>query len=220
MKVSFVIPTYNHWELTNHVLLDVSAYSPSVDEVLILDNGSEKGLVEEGLRYWRDYLPLRVLRLEENIGFLRVCNWGVPQASHEAVALISNDVRVKSDLANEIRRRLQPNTVLGGVLYRGTTGWNEFDGRVFPYLEGWLLAFRKLAWEEIGGFDDRFAPADFEDVDFSTEAIRLGYRLEQLEGSYQHLVAQTIGYNPERLKITEKNREKFKEKWVKNESKS
>lgn len=214
MKVSFVIPTYNHWELTNHVLLDVSAYSPSVDEVLILDNGSEKGLVEEGLRYWRDYLPLRVLRLEENIGFLRVCNWGVPQASHEAVALISNDVRVKSDLANEIRNRLSSKTILGGVLYLGSTGWNEFGNRIFPYLEGWLLAFKWAAWNELGGFDEQFAPCDYEDVDFSTKAVSLGYQLEELVGNYQHLVAQTIGYNPERLAITERNKEVFKRKWA------
>lgn len=216
-NVSFVIPAYNHWELTHHVLTDISAYSPHVEEILILDNGSGDNAVRIGLEYWeKTYLPVRVLRVDENIGFIGICNWGVPQAEHENVVLISNDVRIKSDLANEVRAKLTWNNILGGVLYRGSTGWNEFDRVIYPYLEGWLLAFKKKSWEDLGGFDEDFAPFDYEDVDLSTSAINMGYTLEQLEGNYEHLAAQTIGYNPERLKVTERNREIFREKWINN----
>lgn len=214
MKVSFVIPTYNHVRLTNQLLLDIYTYSNSVDEVLILDNGGIERDTQVCVNAWMGSLPVRVSRLEENIGFLRVCNWGIPQASYENVVLISNDVRVQSDLANEVRAKLNYGNILGGVLYRGSTGWNEFDRRVFPYLEGWLLAFKKHTWENIGGFDEDFAPHDYEDIAFSTEAINLGYTLEQLEGNYTHLAAGTMGYNPERLAITERNKEIFRHKWV------
>lgn len=216
-NVSFVIPAYNHWELTHHVLTDISAYSPHVEEILILDNGSGDNAVRIGLEYWeKTYLPVRVLRVDENIGFIGICNWGVPQAKYENVVLISNDVRIKSDLANEVRAKLTWNNILGGVLYRGSTGWNEFDRVIYPYLEGWLLAFKKKSWESIGGFDTDFSPYDYEDIDLSTSAINMGFTLEQLEGNYEHLVAQTIGYNPERLKITERNKERFREKWINN----
>jgi GT2 family glycosyltransferase len=214
VKVSFVIPTYNHFDLTNHLLSDIYAYSPSVDEILILDNGSVDSSTVDGVNMWKSSLPVRVVRVEENIGFIRICNWGVPQAAHENIALISNDVRIKSDLANEIRAKLTNENVLGGVLYRESTGWNQFGDRVFPYLEGWLLAFRKRTWKMLAGFNEDYAPADFEDVDFSTKAIGVGIQLEELEGDYRHLVAQTIGYSPERLAITERNRDLFRSKWM------
>lgn len=216
MKVSFVIPMYEHFSLTNQILMDIYTYSSSVDEVLLLDNGSRENLTRSGLDMWlkSGVLPLRVIGVEKNIGFLRICNWGVPQAEHENIVLISNDVRIESDLAEEIRRRLSDNVILGGVLYRGSTGWNEFDNQIYPYLEGWLLAFKERAWEDIGGFDDDYAPNDFEDMDFSTAALNMGYSLVPLDGKYTHLAAQTIGYNSERLAITERNRERFREKWV------
>lgn len=215
MNVSFVIPCYNKFELTNHVLLDIYANSHSVDEVLVLDNGSKDNSTRLGLEYWmKTSLNVRVASVDENIGFIGICNWGVPQATHENVVLISNDVRIESDLANEVRSKLKWDNILGGVLYRGSTGWNEFDGRIYPYLEGWLLAFKKKTWEDLGGFDEDFAPYDFEDVDLSTSAINMGYTLEQLEGSYHHLAAGTIGYNDERLAITNRNREIFRSKWI------
>lgn len=216
MKVSFVIPMFNNWHLTNQLLLDICTHSPSVDEVLILDNGSNTDTQRALEVMWlgSPALPVKVARVEKNVGFINICNWGVPQAEHEYVALISNDVRIHSDLANEVRQKLTDNVVLGGILYRDTTGWNEFDGCIYPYLEGWLLAFMKIDWEEIGGFDSDFAPHDYEDVDFSTSARNMGFELVQLEGRYRHLAASTIGYNDERLEITNRNREIFKRKWV------
>lgn len=211
--VSFVIPMYNKFELTHQLLSDIYTCS-TPDEILILDNGSEEDVVRLGLDYWANNLPVRVLRVEENIGFIGICNWGVPQATRENVVLISNDVRIKSDLASEVFAKLNWSNILGGVLYRGSTGWNEFGNTIYPYLEGWLLAFKKKSWEDLGGFDEDFAPYDYEDVAFSTAAINMGFTLEQLRGDYQHLAAGTIGYNAERLAITNRNREIFREKWV------
>lgn len=215
--VSFVIPMFDKFHLTFQLLLDIQQYSSSVDEVLVLDNGSVERDTELALEFQSQrspYFPIRVARVENNVGFIHICNWGVPQAKCEAVVLISNDVRIQSDLANEVRQKLTDNNILGGVLYRDTTGWNEFDDTIFPYLEGWLLAFKKKTWKDVGGFDDDFAPFDYEDVDFSTSARNMGCDLVQLEGNYRHLAASTIGYNDERLEITKRNREIFKRKWV------
>lgn len=215
-KISFVIPMFDKFHLTRQLLDDIFAYSPSVDEILILDNGSVESSTQAGINFLlsMDTFPVKVARVEENVGFLKICNWGVPQAENENVVLISNDVRIESDLANEVRQKLTHHKILGGILYRESTGWNEFDGKIFPYLEGWLLSFTKWAWEDLGGFDERFVPCDYEDVDFSTDAINKRYELEQLTGNYRHLYSQTIGYTPERLEITQRNRELFRKKWI------
>jgi GT2 family glycosyltransferase len=61
-----------------------------------------------------------------------------------------------------------------------------------------------------------FAPNDMEDVDLSTKARKLGMTLcSYPEGYVSHLGGRTIGYGTEREEITKRNREKFREKWVK-----
>jgi N-acetylglucosaminyl-diphospho-decaprenol L-rhamnosyltransferase len=42
---------------------------------------------------------------------------------------------------------------------------------------GAFLMIRRDAWEKIGGFDERFHPLWFEDVDFARRAAALGYRM-------------------------------------------
>jgi len=40
---------------------------------------------------------------------------------------------------------------------------------------GAFLMIRRAVWEELGGFDERFWPLWFEDVDFCRRAAKLGY---------------------------------------------
>ena len=80
-----------------------------------------------------------------------------------------------------------------------------------------MLIAKKEHWEELGYFDERYAPHDFEDVDLSTTALSKGFNLAQIvpETVVEHIGAQSIGYGDERSELTKKNREKFREKWIK-----
>ncbi len=70
--------------------------------------------------------------------------------------------------------------------------------------------------KDIGYFDEDFAPMDYEDMDISTTALKKGYRLEPLNNpSIVHAGAGTYGYTEERRKQTERNREVFRNKWIK-----
>ncbi|MEK6882660.1 MAG: hypothetical protein AABY22_23765, partial [Nanoarchaeota archaeon] len=72
------------------------------------------------------------------------------------------------------------------------------------------------AWDELFYFDEQFAPSDMEDIDLSTKAYALGYDLVALPSDMTHHIGgQSIGFNPEREKITLINKEKFKNKWIK-----
>lgn len=218
-KISIVIPTFNKWELAHQLLFDLYQFNRDVYEVLIINNGSTELDYFQGLEWWREnkMLSLRVLEMEENVGFLRACNAGVRAAKGDVIILVSNDVRIKENITKNILDILSKSkSIIGGKYYLSSTGWNEFDGQIFPYLEGWLLAFEKEGWNEIGCFDEIFAPNDYEDVDFSTAALAKGYTLVELAGSkITHLGSQTISYGPEREAITKQNREKFRKKWVK-----
>jgi GT2 family glycosyltransferase len=221
--VSIVIPTYNHFELTHQLLWDIYKNCSLVEEVIVVDNGSQDKAVQDGLKWWANshLLPIETITLKENVGFLRASNIGLKAAVEDIVCLVSNDVRIYRDLVVMAQglAQIPGKILLGGKVYNDSTGWNEFDGKVFPYVEGWLLITERGNWEELGYFDERFAPCDFEDVDLSTTAISLGYSLAQITPDagtvVEHLGAQTIGYGDAREAGTRINQKKFQEKWCK-----
>jgi GT2 family glycosyltransferase len=221
MKVSFVIPIFDHWHLINDLMVDVHKHTHP-DEIIIVDDYSSDKETLDGIAWWAaNYDNITVLRPAENLGFLKASNYGVSKATGDIICLISSDVRIEDDLANIVKEslKLNPKLLIGGVVYRETTGWNDFDSRIFPYAEGWLLCCLKSTWEELGGFDERYAPHDFEDVDLSTNAVSKGYTLASLNTyNIRHLGAQTIGYNGIRNELTMRNREKFRTKWLTNQS--
>lgn len=217
MKVSFIIPIYKNFHLTNQILVDIQEHSYSVDEIVIVDDYGHDPETDNGLEWWvnNSGLNIKVVKPPENLGFLKASNLGESVATGDIIVQISSDVRIEDDLANLVFQTLSenPKRLIGGIVYLDSTGWNEFNGKVYPYAEGWLLACTKKAWKEIG-FDERYSPNDFEDVDTSTIALSLGYELVPLNNpKIRHIGAQTIGYTEARRELTERNREKFRLKW-------
>jgi len=222
-KLSIVIPMYNHWELTLQLLGDLLRTNKDyIDEILVVNDASTDDTVYEGLRFWKQeqILPIRELRLKENVGFLKASNKGMAKASGDILVLLSNDVRIWVNFCKILKDMYEVNGMTGlwgNRYYDRDTGWNTFNGKIYPYLEGWLLACSKETWKVLGGFDEQYAPCDFEDVDISTKAISLGLPLTSFgldEGKIRHLGAQSLGYNPEREAITIRNKEKFRKKWI------
>lgn len=218
--VSIVLLTYNGWSLTHQLLMDIKRHCYGVREVVVVDNGSDDVDVEDGLKFWMKtkVLPIRVETLAINKGFIGGANHGLQKALGKVACLLSNDVRIYSRrfMDNLVQTfREDEHTLTGGIVYRGNTGWNQFGGVVYPYVEGWCVATTRDNWKALEYFDTRFAPSDYEDVDLSTKALRLGMSLEQApDGSIVHLGGKTYGYTDERRARTERNRKIFEEKWV------
>lgn len=226
-SVSIVIPTYNHFDLLHQLLWDIYKNCSLVEEVIVVDNGSTDKEVQTGLAWWSNshMLPIETITLENNVGFLRAANVGLKAAVEDVVCLISNDVRIYKDLVvmaqalPTVELQQGNKILLGGKVYNDSTGWNEMSGRVFPYVEGWLLIAKQESWQELNYFDEQFAPNDYEDIDLSTTAISLGYSLAQITPDagavVEHIGAQTIGYGDVREAGTCINQKKFQEKWCK-----
>jgi len=218
-KVSIVVPCYNHYDLLHSLLFDIYNFNRDVDEVVIIDNGSNAKDFFDGYNWWlkSKNLPLKMYTIKENVGFLKACNFGVPKADGDIILLVSNDVQIKRPILDEVKEKLNGgNCIVGPRLVDWNSGWNCFNNHIYPYLEGWLLGFTRGTWKDLGGFDERFAPNDYEDVDFSTSAISKGYSLVTLGNSQiTHLGGATLKFSPQREALTKINQEKFRQKWVK-----
>lgn len=219
MRVSIVIPTYNHYDLLHQVLFDVYNQCKSVYEVVVMNDASTDKEVYTGIQWWQSTKMLNLRHIENSVnqGFLKSSNYGLRVAWGDVKILLSNDVRLYGDIVQDILLALkdEPKSLVGGAVYTDSTGWNKFGKKIFPYAEGWLLGATEEAWEELGYFDEQFVPSDYEDVDLSTKAIQLGYRLVPLkQGLAAHMGGQSIGYTPEREAMTKQHQEVFKNKWI------
>ncbi|HUO48435.1 MAG TPA: glycosyltransferase, partial [Acidimicrobiales bacterium] len=198
--VSIVIPCFNHAELTLRCLQSLASHTTAVPhEVIVVDNGSTDATRElAGLAGER----FRVVRNEQNIGFGPACNQGASLARGEYVLFLNNDTEVlggwleplvaameeDEDLGAVQPKLVYPDGRLndaGGLVFAGGAPWvygkghpdpgaPQFDCRRAPdYASGACLLVRKRAFDEVGGFDDRYAPAYYEDTDLSF-ALRAG----------------------------------------------
>ena len=189
-------------------------------EVIVVDDCSTDEEVLSGLNWWQTELlvdRLRVIRNEKNVGFLRTANFGVSKATGDVIMLISNDVRIDDKTIipklEEIFNKAEVPTLVGNRLLDYDTGWNTIDGKVYPYLEGWFLCFKKSDWEDWGGFDTRYTTCDCEDLDLSTKVLSTGGKLVVLEAEMTHMGAQSYKYSPEREANTIANQERWRNKW-------
>jgi len=188
-------------------------------EVIIVNNGSSDQ-TRAILKWWSENADWRFLikHKQKNVGFGPAVNEGANAARGDYIFVISNDVEIKGDFFDDfitfLKSEEDTDFLCGGRVIDWPAGWNEFpDEPPINYVEGWFLAAKTKIWRQIGGFDERFVPHDYEDVDLSYRAQQQGIQLRQISAPISHIGAGTIGFNPARRAITEKHRIMFAEKW-------
>lgn len=126
---------------------------------------------------------------------------------------------------------IYPNGILqeaGGVIWSNADGWNYGRNDVsdkpeynyvkeVDYISGAAMMIRKNLWDTIGGFDERFAPAYYEDTDLAFSVREEGCKVVyQPRSQVIHYEGISNGTDTEigmkRYQI--ENKEKFKEKWT------
>jgi glycosyltransferase involved in cell wall biosynthesis len=206
--ISIVIPHFDKTELTDQLVLSLRKYCGRKVEILVIDDGSKEEYRNK---------DCTIGRVNDNMGFLYASRTGLSIVGGDIKILINNDVEITGNFIPLVEKQIKssPLSLVGNELVDWDSGWNTFNGKVFPYLAGYFLAASKEIWDDIS-FDSRFAPNDFEDVDLSTQAYSLGYPVIALNSPFiKHMGAGTLGYSPEREKLTRRNQEKFFKKWVK-----
>ncbi|MGH3450358.1 MAG: glycosyltransferase [Haloechinothrix sp.] len=199
--VSVVIPTYGHWEYTRRCLESIQHHLPATPfEIVVVDDASP----DESARRVSECAGVRLVRAERNVGFVGACNLGAKNARGELLMFLNNDTEVRPGWLDTLvdtadsrpdvglvgSKLIYPDGRLqecGGIIWADGTGWNYGRGsdpaqsefqtvRDVDYCSGAALLVRRDLFEQIGGFDERYGPAYYEDTDLAFAVRAAGYR--------------------------------------------
>lgn len=206
-------------------------------EVLVVLNEPTASLRDQVAR---DVTGARVWVFRSNLGFGGAVNYAAAHASGEFLLLINDDSIIESGylapLIDIMRRRqrcaiagttyLHPDGSLqeaGSVIWQdGTTsavgdgrsvGYMYFERKV-DYCSGGSVLIRKSVWDELGGFDERYYPAYYEDVDLCLRAAAHGWEVwyEPL-ASLRHIRSASSGASFRAL-LGARGLHTFRERWA------
>lgn len=201
-EVSIIIPVYNQFHYTYNCIKSIIAHTENVTYEVILADDCSTDVTKDIDQVVENIV---IARTPENMRFLRNCNNAAKQARGEYIFFLNNDTQVQEnwlgtlvDLMGSDEKigmcgsmLLYPNGALqeaGGIVWKDASAWNfgHLHGPMEPefnyvkevdYISGAAILIRKNLWKEIGGFDDRFAPAYYEDTDLAFEVRKHGYKV-------------------------------------------
>jgi len=187
-------------------------YPPDKLSVILVDNGSSDGSLEE-MR--ADHAWVQVLANEVNRGFSAGCNQGAEHAADaDVVVFLNNDMRVEPDWLRELVAPIVRgecvsttakmlswdgklvNSAGGGMNFHGIGiqhGYNATPAAVHDQARrtlfacGGAMAMKRAVFEDVGGFDEEFF-AYYEDVDLGWRTWILGHEVHYVPGAvcYHH----------------------------------
>ncbi len=200
--VSIVVPSYGKLDYTAACLRAIRDSADRVPfEVIVIEDASGDADIARlatvpGLRYHAN---------PENLGFLRSCNQARSLARGDYLCLLNNDTTPQPGWldallatfaahprAGLVGARLRyPDGRLqecGGIVWNDASGWNH--GRLADpddpayryvhaadYVSGAALLLPMALWRQLDGFDDRYAPAYYEDTDLAFRVREAGFEV-------------------------------------------
>ncbi|QDU67379.1 glycosyltransferase family 2 protein [Engelhardtia mirabilis] len=123
--VSVVVPSWNTIDLTRICLEFLYASDRPVEEVIVVDNGSEDGSAD---MIAERFPAVRLVRNARNEGFARGCNQGIELATQDLVLLLNTDTEMAPDALGLMVAWLDENPGYGAVAPKLV----HRDGRVQP----------------------------------------------------------------------------------------
>lgn len=239
--VSIIIPVYNKFSYTYACLRSLAEHAGNTPfEVIVVDDYSS----DETLQKLTKIAGIEFIRNTKNLGFIGSCNAGATIAKGKFIAFLNNDTVVTPGWLESLIRCLEqernagligaklvyPDGRLqeaGGIIFSDGSGWNygRFDNpndpkynyrREVDYCSGAAILLRRELFEQLGGFDTRYAPAYYEDTDLAFAVRTAGLKvIYEPASTIVHFEGITSGTDTstgiKRYQIT--NQAKFLEKW-------
>jgi len=239
--VSVIIPVHGKIAYTLACLRSLRRnMSTAAFEVIVVDDMSSDDTAD----VLDQVGGLRLIRNAANLGFVGSCNAGAQIARGEFLLFLNNDTQVmpqwldgllacfadRADCGIAGSRLVYPDGRLqeaGGLVFADGSSWTagRFEPRDAPawrcrrevdYVSGASLMIRRETFNQVGGFDLRYAPGYYEDTDLAFAVRGLGLKVYYEPSStvvhYEGISAGTdlhAGMKRHQLH----NRSKFASKW-------
>ncbi|HEX8422863.1 MAG TPA: glycosyltransferase family 2 protein, partial [Pyrinomonadaceae bacterium] len=241
-RTSIVIPVFNKVEFTFQCLRSLLREIDFAEtEVIVVNNAS----TDETAKLLSHFQALiTVIDNEENRGFVDACNQGAAVARGQYLVFLNNDTVVLPGWLKHLLETVEGDARTGavgsmllyedgrvqeagaGIWQNGAAfhyGWGGSPddrrynfAREVDYCSGASLLVRRDLFARLGGFDPRYAPAYYEDVDLCFGVRSLGYKvIYQPMSRLIHHEGATAGRDTttgfKRHQVS--GRAKFVEKW-------
>ena len=187
--ITAIVPVWNGRELLERLLASLAAQTCRIDELIVVDNGSEDAAPDVARQ-----AGARVIEMGRNAGFAAAVNHGIGEARGEWIAVLNSDVELAPDYLEKLVMA-KSAFATGKILNRetgaidgtfdaaccGGTSWRVGSGRADgPWFSKprpiwsapWTAAlFRADLFQKIGILEESFE-SYLEDVDFGLRCIR------------------------------------------------
>lgn len=201
-EVSIIIPVYNQFEYTYNCLQSIKNNSKDVTYEIIIGDDCSTDLTT---RIQELITGITVITNEVNLRFLKNCNHAAEYARGEYILFLNNDTQVQENWLRPMIKLMDSDKTIGltgsklvysngmlqeagGIFWNDASAWNygnrcnsdepEYNYvKEADYISGASIMIRKSLWKEIGGFDEAFAPAYYEDADIAFEVRKRGYKV-------------------------------------------
>ncbi|MGH9967748.1 MAG: glycosyltransferase [Pyrinomonadaceae bacterium] len=242
VTVSIIIPVFNKIHYTFQCLRSLFPEINVSDTEIIIANNASTDETSQVLGYFGNFI--RVIDNPENKGFVDACNQGAAAARGEYLVFLNNDTIVLTGWLENLLQSVMKDPSVGAVgsmyLYpdgriqeAGAIVWKTGEAlhygwgkspedrrfnfaREVDYCSAASLLVRQGLFDQLGGFDGRYSPAYYEDVDLCFGVRSLGYKvIYQPASRLIHYEGATAGTNTNASfkQYQSINRQKFFEKW-------
>ena len=233
---SIILITHNEHHYTRQCIESVRFLTDEPYELIVVDNGSTDGTVEDILKQH----DVRLISNPENRGFPAAANQGIRAAKGERILLLNNDTIVTTGWLRRMLDAMDRDSRIGlvGPVSNSVSGLQQvpvsyrdlssLDGFAWERgkaqakcildterLVGFCLLIRRDVFDAVGLLDERFGLGTYEDDDFCRRAHENGYRcVVALDSFVHHFCGRTFhGAGIDLHHVMEVNRRKYLEKW-------
>lgn len=240
--VSIIIPAYNQYNYTKTCLWSILQNTTISYEIILADDNSD-----DKTKDIKDFIGnLNVVRNKQNLGFLKNCNNAAKSAKGKYILFLNNDTQVTANWLDSLVETIEKDSTIGlvgskfiypdgslqeagGIIFKdaSTSGYGRNEKNIYDnkynyikdvdYISDACVMLLKSLWDEIGGFDERYSPAYYEDTDLSmTIRYQKGLRVVYQPLSVViHFEGKSCGtdFNSGIKKYQMINKEKFFQKW-------
>jgi len=176
--VSIIIPCYNHQEFVCETIESCLNQTVKPLEIIVVDDGSTDKSLEVALKY-----PVTVIK-QPNMGLSAARNSGIRLARGKYCLPLDADDKIAETF---LEKTIGLNDIVSVGQQEFGDSDNYWESKPTGLLKDFLIAnqincaslFKREIWERTGGYDEEMLDG-YEDWDFWTRAIALGYKISMV----------------------------------------